>query len=513
MTSRLALFLFRTVRIVGCVVVAATTTPLRGHADELSAPLAQTVERTEAGSQDPLTLDDVLASVDAGFPLIAAAEAEWVARSAEARAADGSFDTTFSAGADLRPVGFYQSYGGDAALIQPTRLWGTRFYGGYRIGSGDYPSYDGRLQTDGSGEIAGGLEVPLFRGGAIDLPRAEISRSRIDVELAGPEIELQRVAAIRDASNAFWIWVAAGRRFEVAQRLVDMAVARQSQIEGRVARGAQSRIDLVDNERLIVDRKLQLLAAERDLRQASIALSLYVRDDRNDSVVVDPDRLPRHFPIEHPPDRELFTNELTEAREKHPLIRILALEKTKLEVDAALARNDSLPGVNVRVEGSQDFGSSSPGIDVTGKLSPAPLSETQVKALVRLELPLQRREARGELAAARARITRLERREQYTRDLIMTDGLRAIESLVAAYEITVQARQNLLLAEKMRLAEERKLVLGSSNLIDVNIREVQEAMASQGLIDAQASYFRARADFEAVLARPTRSGTGPDERA
>jgi outer membrane protein TolC len=59
-----------------------------------------------------------------------------------------------------------------------------------------------------------------------------------------------------------------------------------------------------------------------------------------------------------------------------------------------------------------------------------------------------------------------------------------------------------MLAEKLRRAEERKLSLGLSNLIDVNIRELQAASAAQALIEAQAGYFLALADYEAAAAHP-----------
>ena len=71
----------------------------------------------------------------------------------------------------------------------------------------------------------------------------------------------------------------------------------------------------------------------------------------------------------------------------------------------------------------------------------------------------------------------------------------------AAYDRTVAARRNRALAERLRLAEERKLSLGTSNLIDVNIRELQAASAALQLIEAQADYFLPRADSDAASAR------------
>ena len=56
-----------------------------------------------------------------------------------------------------------------------------------------------------------------------------------------------------------------------------------------------------------------------------------------------------------------------------------------------------------------------------------------------------------------------------------------------------------MLAQRLRKAEERKLLLGTSNLINVNIRELQAFDAASTVIAAQADYFRALANFRAAM--------------
>lgn len=509
MTVRLATSRRAGSRGLGAVAMAATVVAAFStsaawaagaddRADRLDVPTTLVVAPT--GPDGPLTLDEVIASVNARFPLNAAAEAERTVRSADVLGASGGFDLKLIGEGDFQPVGFYENYSGGASLVQPTPILGARLYGGYRIGSGDYPSYYGDRLTDDGGEFAAGFELPLLRDRAIDEPRTKLRQSRLALERATPEIELARIDYARRAAHAFWVWTAAGRNLEVAERLLDAAVARQAQIEGRVDLGAEPAIDLVDNERLILDRRIQLRGAEQAVRQASVELSLYLRDEIGEPIRIGVDRLPAGFPAEQPPDPELLMEQVDEAIGSHPLLQRFAFERKQLELEAELARNEALPNMDLVVEGSQDIGVAQPGIDVVGKLSPAPRAETEVRALVVLELPLQRREARGRLGAVQARISQLDRREQFARERIEADALVAIEALEAAWVQTEQARQNLALAERMRAAEVRKLALGSSNLIDVNIREVQAATASRGLIDAQTAYFRARADFEAAVA-------------
>jgi outer membrane protein TolC len=91
---------------------------------------------------------------------------------------------------------------------------------------------------------------------------------------------------------------------------------------------------------------------------------------------------------------------------------------------------------------------------------------------------------------------------RYLADQVVAEALQAVEALEAAHEQTGQARENLRLAQRLRDAEERRLELGLSNLIDVNIREVQAATAAQQLVDAQLAYFKALAQYTATIARP-----------
>jgi len=448
-----------------------------------------------------LRLEDVVASTEAHFPLLQALQAERVAREEELRAARGHFDLQLSVTSDARTQGFYENFTGDASLEQPTRLWGSRLFGGYRYSDGDFPSYEGDRLSDEGGEVRVGVAVPLLRGGQIDALRAEIARAEVELEKMTPELRLQRIDLLRAARVAFWNWVGAGHTVEIAEHLLEVAKKRQTQMEGRAKRGAEARINLIDNRRLIVERQALLRGAKRDFEQASIRLSLFLRDEQGDPLRPDPSLLPERFPAEAPLDRDRLELDLEYARTSHPLLEDLALQRERLEIDADLARNELLPSLDLRFEASQDFGASEPGIDSRGKLSSDPRSQTELRALLRFELPVQRRKARGRLGAATARIAQLSRRERLARDQIVVEALSAVEAVTAAYDQTDQARQNWQYAEELRLAEERKFSLGLSNLIDVNIREMQAATARRQLVEAQATYFRALADYTAKIAR------------
>jgi len=453
-----------------------------------------------AGEPRPVLLADVLASVEAHYPLLAAARAERGVAAGKLQSARGSFDTRLVADGDLRPAGFYENYAGGGKLEQLTRLWGLRLFGGYKVGSGTFPSYEGDRQTNRAGEVGGGVELPLLRGRSIDDARAKLRRAELERLQVEPKIALEVIDFFLEATLAYWNWLAAGLEVDVARDLLRVATARQQQLEGRVARGLVPRIDLVDNERLIVDRRIRLRGAERDAEQAAIALSLFLRDGGGEPRLVPSERLPEGFPEEVEPDPGRVEADVTLAREAHPLLASLALERQRMRVELALARNDRLPDVDLLVEASQDYGTAIPGVSSKGSVSPNPRGETEVKARIRFQLPIQQRDARGRITSATARLARLESRQQFERERIEADIRRAMAGLEAAYAQAVAARDNLTLARELQRAEERKLGLGASNLIDVNIREQQAADAGVSLIEAQADYFRALARYQAAVA-------------
>ena len=477
--------------------------PLTSLVLGIGAALAHTAHAADApaASDAPaLLLPAVLDSAERHYPLLQAARLEQRARMDAEMAARGAFDLSVRAKGDLRPAGFYENYLGDVELSQPTRLWGSRFYAGYRNGSGDFASYDGGRLTDGSGEWRVGAAIPLLRGGAIDAPRAELRGARIEVDRFAPEFALERVELRRDATDAYWRWVAAGQTVDVARRLVETAEQRQSQIARRVESGNEPAIDLVDNERLVVERQARLRASERDLRQAAVRLSLFVRDEAGLPIVPEAAALPSRFPQESAIDDETVERDLAAARERHPILVRLLLERERLDVERRLMRNRLLPQLDLVVEGSRDEGSPEAGIDTTGKLSAEPRGDTEVKAQIRLQLPVQMRRARGRLGVAEIRIEQLDRRIQFAREQLVAEVEVAVEALRAAYVLTEQARTNARLAAQLRDAEQRKLAAGLSNLIDLNIREVQAATAEQALVSAQSAYFRARAQYRASVA-------------
>ena len=111
------------------------------------------------GSASELTLAEVLASVELSYPLFLSARLDRDLAEAELRAARGGFDPIWKTRAQIAPFGYYEYQRLDTYLEIPTPLYGATFSGGYRLGRGKIPDYDGKQETLSGGEVRAGLSV------------------------------------------------------------------------------------------------------------------------------------------------------------------------------------------------------------------------------------------------------------------------------------------------------------------------------------------------------------------
>ena len=128
--------------------------------------------------------------------------------------------------------------------------------------------------------------MPLARNRSIDANRAELWRAQIERGRVEPEIRAMILGAVRDGSVAYWQWVASAAAYQVAQDILQLGIDRRGFLEKQVRAGEKASIDLVDNQRIILSRSAKATDARRKLEQASVKLSLFLRDDFGAPVVL-----------------------------------------------------------------------------------------------------------------------------------------------------------------------------------------------------------------------------------
>ncbi|MEQ8791158.1 MAG: TolC family protein [Pirellulaceae bacterium] len=448
------------------------------------------VEEPPFQNAGPLELTDVVASVYRSHPMIESAVLSRVVAAGEQFSAQGAFDLKLKGASENQPLGFYETYRQSAGFEQPL-LGGANVFGGYRIGRGNFEPWYLERQTNGSGEFKAGVLVPLLQNRGIDDRRAELWRSgwaRREVE---PLIRSEFIAFVQAASVAYWEWVAAGQAYRVADDLLALAVERAAGLKRRVEAGDLPQIELTDNERLIVSREAKQIDARRKLEQSAIKLSLFFRDAQGRPVVPPGNLLPPVFPEARNYARAQVLADIQQAQQNRPELAALEFVRRQIEVDLAQAENQLLPQLNAAVAASQDIGT-----PTSSKNDKGPL---ELQGGVFVDVPLQRRKARGKIQALEAKRGQVLAKQRFASDKITTDVQNAAAAVAAAYERIGKTRRSVELARTMAEAERRKFDLGDSDLFLVNQREQQQADAELLLVEALLEYFQARAAYRAAL--------------
>ncbi|MES2498200.1 MAG: TolC family protein [Pseudomonadota bacterium] len=437
-----------------------------------------------------LTLDAVLRSSATHAPQIVEALAR--VRQAQGRAlgAEGAFDTVFDVDAQSRVAGYYDGTSAEGRVTRPLTGNGGQLYGGYRLSRGSFPIYEDKAYTDRLGELKVAGLFALLRDRTIDERRGRTAIAARDIDLARLDREMVAIGVQARAIAAYQTWVAAGLRLKAYQSLLALAETRRGGIARQVQLGVRPAILLTENDQNIVRRRALVVRSEQEFAAAANALSFFYRDGGGSRVTPGAERLPATLPAFRP-------GRVTGPVDRPDLRSIDArLQQSTLRL--ALAENDLKPRLDLRGELSYDLGRTGLG----------GVSRDGEEAIVglRFSVPLQRRQARGRIAEARAEIDALQTRQQLIGDQIAVEVKAIVIALDGAEKAAVLAAEEAELADRMAEAERRRFQLGASDFFLLNLREEAATDARVRLLDARARAVLAAADLAGATADRARLG-------
>ena len=433
---------------------------------------------------DPLTLEEVLDSVEQTHPTLEKADRAVDKASAKAFGARGGFDPKLMIRSRWSPIGYYDNGQVDTVVKQDTPAWGVALYAGYRVGWGEYPAYYGHRETLSAGEVRAGIDVPIWRDGLIDERRAAIRQTRPRETGARQGRDATQLQVERDAAAAYWDWVAAGQNLEIARDLLAIAERRDAGLNELAKEGAIERIKLVDNRRLVLDRMAKVVTAEQKFQDASLKLSLYYRDGGQNPIRAGEELVPPKFPEPLRIDETTVALDVERAVQRRPDVKSLQTERKAAEVGVKLAKNQRAPAINIQSFVAKDFGGGPPELD-----------PTEFGVGLTVEMPIPLRKARGEYKAAKAEVAGVDAELRGLRDKISAEVRAAHVAVEASRQNVMLARQQVSTAEELADAERTRFSEGASDLVIVNLREIAAAQAATQEVDALADYHSARARY------------------
>jgi len=460
--------------------------PLEAQSMEL-----QTAAPAKVNDAEPhvVQFDQVVDSVYRCYPLLESALLSRNITTGQQVGARGAFDMKLKGASENGPQGFYQTYRQSVGVVQPT-YWGGEVFAGYRVGRGDFQPWYQERQTNDGGEFKAGVQVPLARNRDIDARRAELWKAGYGRTLAEPDIQAQLISFVQEASYAYWDWVAAGEYHSIAKRILALAEERTGRIEEQVKAGFLDPPELTDNLRLVAIRQAKVADTRRKLEQTAAKLSVYWRDAAGNPVVATEEMLPG-FPAPEPVADDLESN-IERAISQRPELRMLDILRQQIQVDYSEATNQLQPELNAVLWGSQDVGAPS-----SSKRDKSPFES---EASVYLDVPIQRRKARGKMTESQSKIAQLAAKRRITADKIGVDVQMAHAALRSSWEQVESTREAMKYAEDLAVRERTNESVGAADMLKVSLREQYSVESAEKHVDALKLYFESQADYRAAMA-------------
>lgn len=435
-------------------------------------------------------LDTVINSVYQSYPLLQSALYSRNIALGDQIAASGEFDLKIKGASENGPTGFYQTYRNSIGLVQPL-YGGGEVFAGYRIGRGDFQPWYLERQTNDGGEFKAGVAIPLLQNVTIDQRRSALWNAQYGRQLAEPEIQAQLIQFVQEGTYAYWTWVAAGASYSLNKRVLDLAEERTERIGSQVEAGFIDPPELTDNLRLVAERRAKLAESRRKLDQSAAKLSLYLRDAAGNPLLPPDSQIPA-FPEAISEPVNSLDADVSQALAFRPEIKSLDWIRRQIQTEYAQAENLTLPQLDAILSASQDVGAPTS--------SKRDKSEFELEAGLYLEVPVQRRKARGKLTALEGKLGQLSAKRRMVADKIVVDVQNARIALDAARTQVEQTREAVRLAEDLAERERQNLNQGLSDLLKVTLREQYALESAQKYVDALLLYHDAEADLRAALA-------------
>lgn len=461
----------------------------------VSSGLACFVQPTEA--RQPLLLGEVLEVSREHSPKIQESVEKLRAREGKLLESQGAFDMEIRQDSMLRADGFYDGRSVDTKLVKPLPDFGARLSTGYRVTVGDFPIYEDVLRTNDRGEFNFGLVFSLLRDRAIDDRRFAVAQGELNVSSAELEVLVNQLSVQQQAVNAYYEWVAAGLKRRIFSALVDIALQRETGLEQRVREGDLAAIFITENRQNVLKRQVLLNEAEREFANAAVKLSLFYRDPHGRPQVPPKERLPDGFPVIETGVLDELRDALAAARAGRPEFGLVdnatAVERQRL----AVGQNRLLPRVDLELKTGQDLG--------RGTVS---REDADLIFGVQVAIPLETRRGRGAVAEARANLAQLAFQRQQLEEQLVVEVQRIGNDLEAARNFALLTAQEVQQARLMEFAERERFEEGAADFFLVNLREERTADAGVRNVDAELSWFRELANYQATTVDRAALGLG-----
>ncbi len=364
----------------------------------------------------------------------------------------------------------------------PTRS-GITLLGTYRFNPRS--SQSPYIESGFIGEFGGGVMVPLLRGLIINERHTTEKVAKLGEPVATQAFSLNRLDILLRASVAYWNWIGAQRKMQVARHLVQLSEFLVSAADKRSNAGDLPHIQVTEAEEDFQRRTADKIATELEFKKATYELAVYLFDDNGRPVpFLDEMNVPNQWPTPKEFTGAEIDQSIQRAVDRRPELKRIALEREQARLQLKLARNDLLPQADALYTQGYDG-----GVSGIGKV---------FRAQVTFSQPIYLRNARGRIKANQFNIEALNAEESAERQRIVAEVMSAAATLNASYQKYLAVTKQVEKSEQVYVGEKKRFNFGDSTVFLVTQRERQLFDARIRLIDAQVEYLQASARMQAL---------------
>ena len=354
---------------------------------------------------------------------------------------------------------------------------------------------------------------PLMRGFRTDTARTNLVITALDKNRAGAVLTQQIQDTVAAVERAYWALIEAQR--EVAVRQASVALAEQQRVDtqARIDARTAAALDIAQPVAEIERRRGDLFASQETAARAERTLKLLMTDDPGDPIWSQMFVPSETVNIESKPVD--LQRALADAMTHRPELAALGADVSVAEAQVALAKDSLRPQVDFVAGYTMRGLAGAKNTDVLAFFPgvptdlPLPLAGDLIKswrtmveqrfpdasASVQVDIPLGRRQAKGDLGVAQVQQRQASLRLQQMRDRVMVDVLNASTALETAASRIQAARAGLQAATTQLQAEQDRFNAGTSTNFLVLTRQNDLAQAQLTEIAAATQYRQALADF------------------
>jgi outer membrane protein TolC len=436
-----------------------------------------------------LTPSIFLSAVDNNYPRIDAADSRRRVASARRMEVQGVFDPvirTLNGYAWMQNTSKFDTLKrviyNQPAIEIPTRS-GISLLGTYRFNP--RTSQSPYIETGFIGEFGGGVAVPLLRGFIINERETNEKLAKIGEPVATQAFSLNRLDILLRANIAYWNWVGAQRKMQVARRLVQLSEFLVSAADKRSSAGDLPKIQVTEAEEDFQRRTADKIAAELEFKKATYELAVYLFDSSGrPAPFLDEMNVPQLWPTPQEFTAAEIDESVKKAVDRRPELKRIALEKEQAKLQLKLARNDLLPQADALATYGYDGGISGVG--------------NVFRTQVTFSSPLYLRNARGRIKSAHFNIDALNAEEISERQRLVAEVMSAAATLNASHQKFLAVTKQVEKSEAVYVGEKKRFNFGDSTVFLVTQRERQLFDAKIKLVDAQVEYLQASAKMQAL---------------